>query len=113
MSNRSDLMDLHHSRVYSNFLMHYKYIKREAIPGAKKGDTKWKYYYNEPASNQKNANIIDVMSKKFSVLFESDKEKEKDAKEEAIRQRTQDIAKRMEEKQKYNSNYCDVTVLKF
>ena len=109
MSNRSDLMDLHYSRVYSNFLMHYKYIKREAIPGAKKGETKWKYYYNEPASNQKNANIIDVVSKKFSVLFESDKEKEKDTKEEAIRQRTQDIAKRMEEKQKRDEKLRNAT----
>lgn len=109
MSNRSDLMDLHHSRVYSNFLMHYKYIKREAIPGAKKGDTKWKYYYGEPASNQKNANIIDVVSKKFSVLFESDKEKEKDTKEEAIRQRTRDIAKRMEEKQKRDEKVRNAT----
>lgn len=91
MSNRSDLMDLHYSRVYSNFLMHYKYIKREAIPGAKKGDTKWKYYYDEPASNQKNANII------------------KDTKEEAIRQRTQDIAKRMEEKQKRDEKVSNAT----
>lgn len=91
MSNRSDLMNLHHSRVYSNFLMHYKYIKREAIPGAKKGETKWKYYYNEPASNQKNTNII------------------KDTKEEAIRQRTQDIAKRMEEKQKRAEKVSNAT----
>lgn len=91
MSNRSDLMNLHHSRVYSNFLMHYKYIKREAIPGAKKGETKWKYYYNEPASNQKNTNII------------------KDTKEEAIRQRTQDIAKRMEEKQKRDEKVSNAT----
>ena len=40
MDNKN-LTQSHNSRVYENFLMHWKYIKREKV-----GD-KWKYYYDD------------------------------------------------------------------
>lgn len=54
----------HYSRVYDNFLAHYKYIKREKIAGAKKGENKWRYWYkNDTTDTKKNAidvsNLID------------------------------------------------------
>lgn len=42
-----DLKHSHHGRIYDNFLMHYKYVKREKIAGAKKGENQWKYYYKD------------------------------------------------------------------
>ena len=39
--NDKTLMDSHRSNIYSNFLMHWKYIKREKV-----GD-KWKYTYKD------------------------------------------------------------------
>lgn len=45
--NKDDLSSAHYSKVYDNFLMHWKYIKREKIQGAKKGENQWRYYYKE------------------------------------------------------------------
>lgn len=36
-----NLTQSHHSHIYDNFLMHWKYIKREKVNG------KWKYYYDD------------------------------------------------------------------
>ena len=47
--NEKDLASLHHSRVYDNFLMHWKYIKREKV-----GD-KWKYTYKDDLKNASSA----------------------------------------------------------
>ena len=41
--DKKDLISSHHSNVYDNFLMHWKYIKREKV-----GD-KWKYTYKDDA----------------------------------------------------------------
>ena len=41
--DKKDLISSHHSNVYGNFLMHWKYIKREKV-----GD-KWKYTYKDDA----------------------------------------------------------------
>lgn len=52
--DEKDLTTLHHSRVYDNFLMHWKYIKREKV-----GD-KWQYTYKDDlktATNAANAKI--------------------------------------------------------
>lgn len=52
--DEKDLTTLHHSRVYDNFLMHWKYIKREKV-----GD-KWQYTYKDDlktATNAATANI--------------------------------------------------------
>lgn len=47
--NEKDLTTLHHSRVYDNFLMHWKYIKREKV-----GD-KWQYTYKDDLKTAANA----------------------------------------------------------
>lgn len=47
--DEKDLTTLHHSRVYDNFLMHWKYIKREKV-----GD-KWKYTYKDNLKNASSA----------------------------------------------------------
>ena len=39
--DKKDLISSHHSNIYDNFLMHWKYIKREKV-----GD-KWKYTYKD------------------------------------------------------------------
>ena len=47
--DEKDLATLHHSRVYDNFLMHWKYIKREKV-----GD-KWQYTYKDDLKTATNA----------------------------------------------------------
>ena len=47
--DEKDLTTLHHSRVYDNFLMHWKYIKREKV-----GD-KWRYTYKDDLKTAANA----------------------------------------------------------
>ena len=47
--DEKDLTTLHHSRVYDNFLMHWKYIKREKV-----GD-KWQYTYKDDLKTAANA----------------------------------------------------------
>ena len=45
-----NLKQRHNSRIYDNFLMHWKYTKREKI-----GD-KWKYYYDDDAARKNGSN---------------------------------------------------------
>ena len=47
--DEKDLTTLHHSRVYDNFLLHWKYIKREKV-----GD-KWQYTYKDDLKTATNA----------------------------------------------------------
>ena len=47
--DEKDLTTLYHSRVYDNFLMHWKYIKREKV-----GD-KWQYTYKDDLKTATNA----------------------------------------------------------
>ena len=47
--DEKDLTTLHHSRVYDNFLMHWKYIKREKV-----GD-KWQYTHKDDLKTAANA----------------------------------------------------------
>ena len=47
--DEKDLTTLHHSRVYDNFLMHWKYIKREKV-----GDN-WQYTYKDDLKTATNA----------------------------------------------------------
>lgn len=42
--NDKNLTQSHHSRIYDNFLMHWKYIKREKVDG------KWRYTYEDDNS---------------------------------------------------------------
>ena len=47
--DEKDLTTLYHSRVYDNFLMHWKYVKREKV-----GD-KWRYTYKDDLKTATNA----------------------------------------------------------
>lgn len=47
--DEKDLTTLYHSRIYDNFLMHWKYIKREKV-----GD-KWQYTYKDDLKTATNA----------------------------------------------------------
>ena len=58
MDNK-DLIHRHNSRIYDNFLMHWKYVKREKIVGAKKGENKWKYFYKNDKTGNNTKSIID------------------------------------------------------
>ena len=58
MDNK-DLIHRHNSRIYDNFLMHWKYVKREKIVGAKKGENKWKYFYKNNKTGNNTKSIID------------------------------------------------------
>lgn len=49
------ITDVHNSKVYDNFLIHWKYIKREKIPGAKKGEKQWKYWYKDDEKRSNSA----------------------------------------------------------
>lgn len=49
MMDNKDLTTLYHSRIYDNFLMHWKYIKREKV-----GD-KWQYTYKDDLKTATNA----------------------------------------------------------
>lgn len=54
--DEKDLTTLHHSRVYDNFLMHWKYIKREKV-----GD-KWQYTYKDDLKTATNATTAKIKS---------------------------------------------------
>ena len=57
--DKNDLISTHNNRVYDNFLVHWKYIKREKITGAKKGDNKWKYFYKDDKFSKNKPGIVD------------------------------------------------------
>ena len=57
--DKNDLFSAHNSQVYNNFLVHWKYIKREKITGTKKGENKWKYFYKDNKSSKNKPGIVD------------------------------------------------------
>ena len=57
--DKNDLISTHNNRVYDNFLIHWKYVKREKITGAKKGENKWKYFYKDDKSSKNKPGIVD------------------------------------------------------
>ena len=57
--DKNDLISAHNNQVYNNFLVHWKYIKREKITGAKKGENKWKYFYKDNKSSKNKPGIVD------------------------------------------------------
>ena len=59
------LMDSHRSNIYSNFLMHWKYIKREKV-----GDT-WKYYYDDRKKTEASANEAKTTVKQINAKLDS------------------------------------------
>lgn len=64
MDNKT-LMDSHRSNIYSNFLMHWKYIKREKV-----GD-KWKYYYDDGKKTEASANEAKTTVKQINAKIDS------------------------------------------
>ena len=64
--DKKDLISSHHSNVYGNFLMHWKYIKREKV-----GD-KWKYTYKDDAVDKARTNLEkSVINYKKAVATEN------------------------------------------
>ena len=64
--DKKDLISSHHSNVYGNFLMHWKYIKREKV-----GD-KWKYTYKDDAVDKARTNLgKSVINYKKAVATEN------------------------------------------
>ena len=58
----------HNQQVYGNFLIHWKYIKREKIAGAKKGESQWKYFYKDDTTSKTTANNEPSKTDTKSVL---------------------------------------------
>lgn len=64
--DKKDLISSHHSNVYGNFLMHWKYIKREKV-----GD-KWKYTYKDDTVDKARTNLgKSVINYKKAVATEN------------------------------------------
>lgn len=63
--NDKTLMDSHRSNIYSNFLMHWKYIKREKV-----GD-KWKYFYDDGKKTEAAANEAKTTVKQIKTKLDS------------------------------------------
>ncbi len=60
-----NLTERHNSRIYDNFLMHWKYIKREKV-----GD-KWKYYYDDGKKTEASANEAKATVKRLNAKLDS------------------------------------------
>ena len=69
MDNKS-LQESHNSRIYSNFLVHWKYVKREKIQGAKKGENQWKYFYTEVSKSDSSKTSLASDDKKRRKIAE-------------------------------------------
>lgn len=77
--DKKDLISSHRSNVYGNFLMHWKYIKREKV-----GD-KWKYTYKDDAVDKAKANLgKSVIDYKKAVATENKLNKDKTKADELL-----------------------------
>ena len=84
MDNKT-LMDSHRSNIYSNFLMHWKYVKREKV-----GD-KWKYTYKDDNVGKAQKKPTDVKSSVGKVknwMNSLNSTKEKTIPEKTIKEKT-------------------------
>ena len=70
------ITDAHRSNVYDNFLIHWKYIKREKIVGAKEGEKKWKYWYKDDKDRTNTAK--ESVQNVFDKLTEATQKKKTD-----------------------------------
>lgn len=61
------ITEVHNSNVYDNFLIHWKYVKREKIPGAKKGDKQWKYFYKDDKSEGKSSDKTSLKTSTYAA----------------------------------------------
>ena len=77
--DKKDLISSHRSNVYGNFLMHWKYIKREKV-----GD-KWKYTYKDDAVTDARTKLgKSVIDYKKAVATENKLNKEKTKADELL-----------------------------
>ena len=77
--DKKDLISSHRSNVYDNFLMHWKYIKREKV-----GD-KWKYTYKDDAVDKARTNLgKSVIDYKKAVATENKLNKDKTKADELL-----------------------------
>ena len=106
--DEKDLTTLHHSRVYDNFLMHWKYIKREKV-----GD-KWRYTYKDDLKNAANAATAKVKNapKAASAKIAANTEKVKNSITSMIGQQKTNAKEAIKAAPKKAANAADKVVQK-
>ena len=106
--DEKDLTTLHHSRVYDNFLMHWKYIKREKV-----GD-KWKYTYKDDLKTATNAATAKVKNvpKAASAKIVANTEKVKNSITSMIGQQKTNAKEAIKAAPKKAANAADKVVQK-
>ena len=106
--DEKDLTTLHHSRVYDNFLMHWKYIKREKV-----GD-KWRYTYKDDLKTAANAATAKVKNapKAASAKIAANTEKVKNSITSMIGQQKTNAKEAIKAAPKKAANAADKVVQK-
>lgn len=106
--DKKDLTTLHHSRVYDNFLMHWKYIKREKV-----GD-KWRYTYKDDLKTAANAATAKVKNapKAASAKIAANTEKVKNSITSMIGQQKTNAKEAIKAAPKKAANAADKVVQK-
>ena len=106
--DEKDLTTLHHSRVYDNFLMHWKYIKREKV-----GD-KWRYTYKDDLKNAANAATAKIKNapKAASAKIAANTEKVKNSITSMIGQQKTNAKEAIKAAPKKAANAADKVVQK-
>lgn len=93
------------NNVYSDTLMHWKYIKREKVKG------KWKYYYDVASLKKDVKSKITSLKKKSSALPTSVSNKLNNVKTKFIKKKTESFSKTIEKvKQKIHKYIAKVPV---
>lgn len=82
--DETTLSSMYNSRVYDNFLIHWKYVKREKIAGAKKGETQWRYWYKEPDEQKTTIAINTDTLSRVPKTTTPTKQTEKDSPDKSI-----------------------------
>ena len=106
--DEKDLTTLYHSRVYDNFLMHWKYIKREKV-----GD-KWQYTYKDDLKTAANAATAKVKNapKAASAKIAANTEKVKNSITSMIGQQKTNAKEAIKAAPKKAANAADKVVQK-
>ena len=106
--DEKDLTTLHHSRVYDNFLMHWKYIKREKV-----GD-KWQYTYKDDLKTATNAATAKIKNapKAASAKIAANTEKVKNSITSMIGQQKTNAKEAIKAAPKKAANAADKVVQK-
>ena len=106
--DEKDLTTLHHSRVYDNFLMHWKYIKREKV-----GD-KWQYTYKDDLKTATNAATAKIKNapKAASAKIAANTEKVKNSSAAVIGQQQTKVEEAVKAAPKKAADAADKVVQK-